>query len=139
MFRGSARERNAIMEGNDKSAVRQVVDDAYIRGIHEEQDEAAVRAGFHPDFTMYVRRQDRVETVTLDQWFPRVEKLKANDPELWNQPTIRHYESIDVHGDTACVRMRVFKGDRYFSTDFMLLYRVDGRWRIVSKAFEVSE
>ena len=44
----------------DGAAVRQVVLDAYIDGIHNFKDAAAIRKGFHPDFEMLVLKDGKV-------------------------------------------------------------------------------
>ena len=40
-------------------------------------------------------------------------------------------------GHAAVAKLDVYKGETHFSTDYMLLYRFDAGWRIVSKVFAV--
>ena len=121
-----------------KEAVRRVIEEAYIRGIHETQDEATVRRGFHPDFAMLVLQGDEMIKVGLDEWFERIQVLKAENPDLWRAETICEFLLIDVAADAAAVKLDVYKGETFFSTDYMLLYRFAEGWKIVSKVFTIS-
>jgi hypothetical protein len=121
-----------------KEAIRRVIEKAYIRGIHETQDEATVRSGFHPDFCMAVLQGDEMIKVGLDEWFERIQVLKAENPDLWSAETTCEFLLIDVAGDAAAVKLDVYKGETFFSTDYMLLYRFAEGWRIVSKIFTIS-
>ena len=121
----------------EKEAIRRVIEKAYIQGIHGDQDEETVKSGFHQDFAMLVLRNDTIAKVTVDEWLDRVETMKAENPELWNAETTHNFELIDVAGYAAVAKLDVYKGTTHFSTDYMLLYRFEEGWRIVSKIFAV--
>jgi hypothetical protein len=121
----------------DREAIRQVIEEAYIRGIHETQDKELVRGGFHPDFTMFVQQEDRMVKVGLDEWFVRIEELKQQNPELWAASAVSIFHIIDEAGNAAVVKLDVFRGETHFSTDYMLLYKFEAGWKIVSKVFSV--
>ena len=125
------------MSNDAREAIRSIVEEAYIRGIHTTQDEATVRAGFHQDFAMLVLQDDTMLKVGLDEWFERVEALKADSPELWKAETRGDFLLIDVSGTAAVVKLDVYKGETFFSTDYMLLYKFEKGWRIVSKVFTI--
>lgn len=42
----------------EKDAIEKIIVDAYINGIHGNQDEKAIREGFHEDFCMLVLAND---------------------------------------------------------------------------------
>ena len=67
----------------DSKAIKQVIEKAYIEGIHTTQDEETVKSGFYQDFAMLVLQDDALAKVTVDEWLPRVEVMKAENPELW--------------------------------------------------------
>ncbi|MFC2103376.1 nuclear transport factor 2 family protein [Bacteroidota bacterium] len=117
------------------NAIKNIIEKAYIEGIHTTQNEATVRSGFHPDFEMLVLDNNEIQKITLENWFPRVEQLKKDNKELWANET--RYDSllINIEGKAASVKFNVYKGSNYFSTDFMLLYKFNDGWRIVSKIF----
>ena len=121
----------------EKEAIRRVIEKAYIQGIHGDQDEETVKSGFHQDFAMLVLRNDTLAKVTVDEWLDRIETMKAENPELWNAETTHNFELIDVAGYAAVAKLDVYKGTTHFSTDYMLLYRFEEGWRIVSKIFTV--
>jgi len=120
-----------------KEAIRRVIERAYIQGIHGDQDEETVKSGFHQDFAMLVLQDDTIDKVTVDEWLDRIETMKVENPELWNAETTHNFEFIDVAGYAAVAKLDVYKGTTHFSTDYMLLYRFEEGWRIVSKIFAV--
>jgi hypothetical protein len=129
--------RISIVGDSDKEAIKQVIERAYIQGIHGNQDEAVVKSGFHRDFAMLVLQDNALEKVMVDEWLARVEVMKTEHPDLWQAQTRRTFELIDVAGYAAVAKLEVYKGTTHFSTDYMLLYRFEEGWRIVSKIFAV--
>jgi hypothetical protein len=121
----------------EKEAIKQVIEKAYIQGIHGNQDEEVVKSGFHQDFAMLVLQDDTIHKVSVDEWLDRIETTKPENPELWNVETTHNFELIDVAGYAAVAKLDVYKGATHFSTDYMLLYRFEDGWRIVSKIFAV--
>jgi len=121
----------------DEKAIRKVIEEAYIEGIHGSQDEATVRSGFHKDFAMLVLQDGGLEEVGVDEWLARLKKMKADNPTLWSAETRHEFRLIDVAGYAAVAKLDVYKGETHFSTDYMLLYQFDEGWRIVSKVFAV--
>jgi len=119
----------------EKEAIKQVIEAAYIQGIHGDQDEKTVKSGFHQNFAMLVLQDDAIDKVTVDEWLDRLETMKTENPELWNAETTHNFEFIDVAGHAAVAKLDVFKGATYFSTDYMLLYKFQDGWKIVSKIF----
>ena len=121
----------------EKEAIKQVIEKAYIRGIHGDQDEETVKSGFHQDFAMLVLRDDTIDKVSVDEWLDRIETMKADNPELWNAKTTHSFVLIDVTDYAAVAKLDVWKGETHFSTDYMLLYKFEDGWRIVSKIFAI--
>jgi len=124
-----------LSHGGNQEEIKRVIESAYIEGVHTTQDEQTVRAGFDDEFRMFVNTPAGVEPVDISSWMRRVGGMKKAKPELWGQPTTVAFDSIDVTGDSAVAVLAVHKGDTYFSTDYMLLYRLDEGWRIVAKVF----
>ena len=122
----------------NKESIKQVIEKAYIQGIHSNQDEETVKSGFHRDFTMLVLQDNELEKVMVDEWLPRVEVMKKENPDLWEAETRHTFELVDIAGYAAVAKLEVYKGDTYFSTDYMLLYKFEEGWRIVSKIFTIT-
>ena len=127
------------MHNTEQDAIKQVIKEAYIRGIHTTQDESEVRSGFHPDFAMLVLQKDELEKVDVDLWLERVESMKADNPEMWSTETTYTFDMIDIAGPAAVAKLNVHKGSVHFSTDYMLLYKFEDDWKIVSKIFSVPQ
>jgi hypothetical protein len=125
------------MENAEKETIKQVIEKAYIGGIHGNQNEKTVKSGFHQDFAMLVLQDNTIHKVTVEEWLDRVETMKADNPELWGAETNHDFLLIDVTGNAAVAKLDVYKGATHFSTDYMLLYRFEEGWRIVSKIFAV--
>jgi hypothetical protein len=125
------------MGNTEEEAIKEVIEEAYIRGIHGNQDEKTVNSGFHQDFAMLVLQDDTIDKVTVDEWLDRIETMKADNPELWSAKTTHNFRLIDVTGYAAVAKLDVYKGATHFSTDYMLLYKFEDGWRIVSKIFAI--
>lgn len=117
--------------------VEQVIVDAYIQGIHVTQDEKRVKAGFHEGFRMLVPAEDGIRPVSADEWLGSIEQSKQKNPEMWEADTTYHFDWVDVTDNAASVKIQVYKGKKHFSTDYMLLYRFEDGWKIVSKIFKM--
>jgi hypothetical protein len=115
--------------------IKSTVERAYIEGIHKTQDKETVLSGFHPDFTMFALNNNEISKISLNEWFPRIEELKNENVDLWKGDTKYKFHLIDHHANIAYVKLSVWKNNEYFSTDYMLLYKFDYGWRIVSKVF----
>jgi len=131
--------KGTTMKTNEKAAVKAVIEKAYIEGIHTSQDEELIRSGFHNDFEMLVYLESTIEKVSIEQWLVRLEKMKAENPKMWQAKT--HYKNmkISVTGYAASAQLDTYKGDVYFSTDFLLLYKFKSGWKIVSKIYTIQK
>ncbi len=127
------------MKSKAEEDIKKVIEDAYIKGIHTTQDENLIRGGFHKDFNMLVFQDNKIVKINIDEWLPRVEKMKADNPELWSAETTCKFQLVDAAGNSAAVKIDIFKGSLHFSTDYMLLYKFENGWKIVSKIFFVPE
>ena len=127
------------MNQTEQNEIRQVIERAYIQGIHGNQDEQTVKSGFHPDFAMLVLHEDALgfDKVTVDQWLARLETMKADNPALWSAQAAHTFELVDVSGYAAVAKLQVYRGTTHFSTDYMLLYKFEEGGKIVSKIFAV--
>lgn len=118
----------------ETKAVIQVINDAYINGVHAKPDGAAMRKGFHSDFRMLVLTDGKMTAVTLEEWASRVEKSAANPPAT--RPAIKaEYPVVSVAGNSASARVEVYRDGKHTFSDFLLLYKFADGWKIVSKAY----
>ena len=120
----------------ERKAVIQVINDAYIDGVHAKPDAAAMRRGFHPDFRMLVLTDGKMSAVTLDEWAGRVEKSAAAAKPGAARPAIKaEFPDVNVTGNSASAQVEVFRDGTHTFTDYLLLYKFSDGWKIVSKAF----
>lgn len=119
--------------------IEKAVKEGYIEGIHRRQDKSKALEGFHEDFTMLVLNGCRIEKVDIDKWLARIDKMKGENPGLWQAETSYRFHLLDCTHNAAAVKVDVYKGDVQFSTDYMLLYRTGDEWKIVSKIFSVPQ
>ncbi|HEX2946338.1 MAG TPA: nuclear transport factor 2 family protein [Clostridia bacterium] len=127
------------MNENYLNLIETAVKEGYIEGIHRKQDKNQALKGFHRDFEMIVLNKDQIEKVDIDKWLDRIESMKEKSPALWKSPTDYRFSLLDNTDNTAVVKIDVFKGKVHFSTDYMLLYKIEEEWKIVSKIFSVPE
>lgn len=120
----------------EKEAIKKVIEEAYIHGIHIAQDEQAVKSGFHQDFTMLVLQDNAIKKVTVDAFLEMVKKRIAENPDLRNVKTTHDLALIDVTGNAAVAKIELYKDGKHVYTDYMSLYKFEEGWKIVNKIFE---
>lgn len=121
---------------DDANAIREVVDRAYVQGVHIDADAAKMRDGMHDSFIMFVRNGDKVTALTRDAWIERIEASKAQRKEGEKRPeTKAEIDVIDRSGDTAIARVKLYRGGKQIFTDYIALYRFDSGWKLVGKVF----
>jgi hypothetical protein len=51
----------------EEEAIKEVIEESYIKGIHGTQDEQTVKSGFHHDFAMLVLHDNETDRVDVDE------------------------------------------------------------------------
>lgn len=126
----------APAETNDDAAmVRQTIRKAYVEGIHMNRDIAAIRAGFHPKFVMFVIKDGQVTPTSIDEWIGWIEEDLEKNPDRVMPKTEAKFPAVEVSGDAATARIEIYKDGKHVFTDFMSLYRFDDGWKIVAKTY----
>ena len=120
---------------DDAAAVKRVIEDAYIKGIHIDQNVEAIRKGFHPAFTMYAYKDGQISTTSIEQWISSIEEGKKKNPNRPKVETKHEFVSVEVSGNAAVARLEMYKDGKHVFTDFMSLYKFDDGWKIVAKIY----
>lgn len=119
-------------------AIKKVIKECYVKGIHMNRDVEALKKGFHPDFTILVMKEGEMVKVPISKWIEKIEKWKEKEPELKTK-----YEHklgmLDVAGNAAVARLDVFKEGNYAYTDYFSLYKFDDGWKIVNNVFYANK
>ncbi len=118
----------------DEEAIKNVINNAYIGGIHNGGPIDDIRKGFHPSFVMMVLDNNEVKSVPIEQWIGNIEKSRAaNKPA--GEKAVAKYNIVNVAGSSASVVLDLSRGNKRIFTDNLLLYKFNEGWRIVSKNF----
>ena len=118
---------------DDNAAIIEVVDVAYVQGIHLDGDAEKVRSGMHDSFVMFVRTDAGVNQVTRDAWIARLKPRAADAP----RPDVKAKIAVlDRTADAAVVKVDLFRGGKQLFTDYIALYRFDDGWKLVGKTFQ---
>lgn len=118
-------------QDKEKKEVKKFMVKTYVEGLHVNRDEKAVRAGFHPDFIMQVFSDGKIIKATLDMWLERLALDGKKNPKRVTQK----FDSVDITGNAAMVKMKIYEDSKHIYTDYFLLYKFDDGWKIVSKTF----
>jgi hypothetical protein len=121
-------------QSSDEEAIKQVINTSYISGIQNGGSAADVRKGFHPSFTMLRLIDNEIRPLPIEEWITNLEKSKSQ-----NQPSPPKAEgkfiSVDITGTAAVVKLDLFRAGKKTFTDYLVLYKFNDGWKIVSKTF----
>lgn len=120
---------------SDEQNVKDVVNTAYVGGIHNSGPIVDIRKGFHPTFIMLSLAENEVKATTLDEWVKRIEAGRAKDPTPNPVKAEAKFVNVTVVGTSANVTLELFRGEKKVFTDHLLLYKFTEGWRIVGKSF----
>jgi hypothetical protein len=119
---------------SDEETVKQVVTSAYVQGIHNGGPVEDIRQGFHPSFEMLRLMNNEVKPLPIEEWIANIEKSRKENPAPANK-TEGKFISVDVTGTAAIVELELFRENKKVFTDYLVLYKFNEGWRIVSKTF----
>lgn len=122
----------------EQQAVVDVVSAAYVDGIHNFRDPAAIRAGFHPDFEMLIlNKEGKLEKLPIAKWIERIEaqNVKEPPPTDGQRSTAAVFPSVEVTGSAAVAKVELTRGGKLVFTDYLSLYKFPEGWKIVGKIF----
>ena len=117
----------------EDAAIVEVIDRAYVQGIHLDADAEKVRSGMHESFVMFVRTDSGVNQVTRDQWIAR---LKPRDLATPRPDVTAKIEVLDRSPDAALAKVQLFRAGKQIFTDYISLYRFADGWKLVAKTFQ---
>jgi hypothetical protein len=113
----------------------EVVQTAYVDGIHRNSDADAMRGGFHPEFIMFMQTDEGMKILTRDAWAARIEKAGA-DPDRKTYEISAEVEIIGQSGNAAVVKVELGRDGKHVFTDFLSLYKTPDGWKIVAKIYQ---
>jgi hypothetical protein len=121
----------------ERAAIVEVVTAAYVDGIHNFRDPAAIRAGFHPDFEMLILKDGELEKLPIAKWIESIEARNAKEPPPSDgvRTTSAEFPLVEVTGTAAICKVELTRGGELVFTDYLALYKFEEGWRIVGKSF----
>ena len=119
---------------NDIAAIERTIW-TYLDGLFEG-DTAKLGQAFHEVSHLYSAGAEGVADLPRATWFEMVASRPS--PKSQGLPRSDRIVSIDLSGpETAFVKLECAVPPRYF-TDYLLLLKTAGDWRIVSKSFRAD-
>lgn len=118
---------------NEKSDYDQISETLmdYINGT-ANGDAAQVRKAFHPDFNLYTVTKDSLWIRSGEQYISNIKSGEKNN-------RIGRIIAIDYEKDAAMAKAEIAVPDWRIFTDYFLLLKYKGRWRIVQKSYTWRE
>lgn len=120
----------------EMAAVKDVIENAYIRGVHTEWDAGAARSGFHPEFVMLILENGGVRKLSIADWTKSIEQKKQEHPEGPQYEITYEIPLVDITGNAAVARIELYRDGAHLFTDYMSLYKFADGWKIVGKIFQ---
>ena len=121
-------------QSNDEETIKQLIQTSYIDGIQNRGSSEDIRKGFHSSFTMLRLVDNEIKPLPIEEWISNLEKTKAK-----NEPAPPKAEgkfiNVDVTGNAAVVKLDLFRDNKRTFTDYLVLYKFNEGWKIVSKTY----
>ncbi len=116
---------------DDEDAIREMLVEAYVDGIHINRDQEAVMKGFHPDFVLHVYDSGNIIQAPLELWLGRLQLDGTRNPESIEYK----FDLIDITGNSAIAKMQIYQNSQHIYTDYFGMYEFEDGWKVVNKIF----
>lgn len=132
---------SVFAQDNNKKDIEQIkktIISAYQDGLQNEGDMDKIDAGFHPTFRMIaLNNEGKVWEYPIADWKKATEKKKAEGklPRPKDNLVKIEIPMVDVTGPAAIAKLMFYIGDKLTYVDYMSLYKLDGKWKIVAKIY----
>ena len=131
LLAGLALPPSVDAQSPDEAAVRQVIT-TYFRG-HATGIPDTMRAAFLPSAHIEGIRNGSFTSWTVDQYVGGFRGQPASD----ESSRIRTIDEVDVSGSAAMAKATLKHGATTF-TDYFVLLKVDGQWKIANKVYHAA-
>jgi hypothetical protein len=122
----------------DKEAIRQVIQSAYVDGLQNDGDTVKINQGFHPAFELLMPGKDgELKKYSLTEWKKRIKADLAagNLPRKEGERVTVKFLMIDVTVNAAVAKFEFYVGPKLTFIDYQFLYKFGSDWKIVSKIY----
>jgi len=121
----------------EKELIKNVIQTAYIDGLHNKGELALIEEGFHPGFNLLGVRDNSLSVYPIYTWIESYKKRKTDDPAPLSaeQKITCNFLQIDITGNAAMSKIELYKNGYLLFTDYLFLYEINEGCRIVSKIY----
>lgn len=124
-----AQDKQPAKPDNPENAGVVVAIEHYFKG-HATGDASHMRKAFLPSAHIEGIRDGKFTSWTLDRYCENFKGMPAADESARK----RRIDSIDITGTAAMVKATLVHGQTTF-TDYFVLLKVDGEWKIANKVY----
>ena len=119
-----------------KSEVEEVVLKSYIHGAFNELNYEDMAAGFHEDFAIFSADGEKLKRYEIEEWVSRT-KARRNEEgfDAANNQWEHKFPMLDVTGNSAMVKVELYKDGEHIFTDYLSLLKFESGWKIVGKVY----
>lgn len=120
---------------NDTDQIKDVINNAYIEGLHNGGNLDETRKGFHPGFDLLILKNNQMEKLPIYNWIESTEKKRKENPTPSPIKTVVNFVNIDITGTAAVAKIELSREGKLIFTDYISLYKFEEGWRIVGKIY----
>ncbi|PLX25433.1 MAG: hypothetical protein C0599_00610 [Salinivirgaceae bacterium] len=121
---------------DDKELIKNVIEEGYVKGLHNNGDLAVTAKSFHEGFNLLGVSNNHLTKFPIYSWLEMSKKRREQKDQPVRPETISKYPMIDITGNAAVAKVELYQNENKIFTDYLMLYRFDEGWRIVSKIYE---
>ena len=122
--------KNEIIVKTDAAQIKEILLD-YIEGTANGQPER-LRKAFHPKFNLYTVTNDTLWTRSGQEYIANIKVGEKNN-------RVGNIISIDIEKDAAVAKVEVAIPNWRTFTDYFLILKYEGAWKIVHKSYSWRE
>jgi len=122
-------------QANDTDLIKDVINKAYIEGLHNGGNLEETRKGFHPGFDLLILKNNQMEKLPIYNWIESTEKKRKENPTPSPIKTTVNFVNIDITGTAAVAKIELLREGKLIFTDYLSLYKFEEGWKIVGKIY----
>jgi len=122
-------------QANDTDQIKDLINKAYIEGLHNGGNLDETKKGFHPGFDLLILKNNQMEKLPIYNWIESTEKKRKENPTPSPIKTVVNFVNIDITGTAAVAKIELSREGKLIFTDYISLYKFEEGWKIVGKIY----
>ena len=119
----------------EADAIKELINKAYIEGLHNGGNLDETRKGFHPGFDLLILKNNQLEKLPIYNWIESTEKRRKDNTVAPLPKTTVTFVNIDITGTAAVAKIELSRDGKLIFTDYISLYKFEEGWKIVEKIY----